>query len=162
MNPEINSKMQECKKDYSSYMEWMQGQKGTYTIISGFTFTTITLLIIYLPNPNSVLSQLIMLLLTIILDLLLFLILLMGVESLQFCKDIPQYMKSLDLCNNLSNIVFVLWGFSVPLIYLLWDFVYLAVLSAIIWIILMVISNFAIKKPFEQYRRIENKKNEGR
>ncbi len=150
--------MSEHEKDFSSYMSWMQGQKNLYTFISGFTFTTLTLLIINLPNPNAIREQLIMLFLTIVFDLLLFLISLIGVESLQFCKDIPPYKKSLDLCNNLSNIVFVLWGFSIPLIYLLWNMIYLAILSTTIWIILMIISNFTIKKPFEKYRGITSPK----
>jgi len=158
MSPETKSKMQECEKDYSSYMGFMQSQKGTYAFICGFTFTTITLLIISLPNPNSVLSQLIMLFLTIVFDLLLYLIMLIGIESLQFCKDIPPFRRSLQLCDNLSNSVFVLWGFTVPLMFLLWDLVYLAILSTISWIILMIISNFTIRKPFKQYRGIKKVK----
>jgi hypothetical protein len=154
MSPEKKSEMQECEKDYSTYIKWMQGQKSTYAFICGFTFTTITLLIINLPNPNTVLSQLIMLFLTIVFDLLLYLILLMGVESLKFCKDIPPYNENLRLCNTLSNLIFVLWGFTVPLMFLLWDLAYPAVVSTIIWIIFIVISNFTIKKQFEQYRGV--------
>ncbi len=155
MSPENKSEMQECEKDYSAYMGWMQGQKGTYAFICGFTFTTITLLIISLPNSKSVLSQLIMLFLTIVFDLLLYLILLIGVESLKFCKDVPPYDESLKLCNTLSDLVFVLWGFTVPLIFLLWDFIYLAILSTIIWIIIMFTTNTIIVKQFKQYRKIK-------
>lgn len=156
MSSETNLiKMQECQKDYSSYMMWMQNQKNQYTFICGFTFTTLTLLIINLPNTiNIIIAQSIMLFLTIVFDLLLFLVLLIGVESLQYCKNIPPYTKASHLCQNLSNIVFPLWGFSVPLIYLLWDFIYLAVVSAIIWILLMVVSNFTVRKPLKQYRRV--------
>jgi hypothetical protein len=96
--------MPEYQKDYSTYMGWMQSQKGTYAFICGFTFTTITLLIISLPNSKSVLSQLIMLFLTVVFDLLLNVILLIGVESLEFCKDVPPYNKTLRLCNTLSDL----------------------------------------------------------
>ena len=150
--------MPENEKDYSTYIGWMQGQKGTYAFICGFTFTTITLLIISLPNSKSVLSQLIMLFLTVVFDLLLYLILLIGVESLKFCKDVPTYDKSLKLCNTLSDLGFVLWGFTIPAIYLLWDLIYLAVFSTIIWIIFIVITNFTVKKQFEQYRGIKKLK----
>jgi len=146
--------MSEVEKDYSTYIGWMQNQKGTYAFICGFTFTTITLLIISLPNPTSVLSQLIMLFLTVVFDLLLYLILLMGIESLRFCKDIPPYDKSLNLCNFLTDVTFVLWGFSVPLIFLLWNLVYLAITSTIIWIILMTITELTIRKQFNRYRGI--------
>ena len=95
-----------------------------------------------------------MLFYTIVFDLLLYLILLMGMESLQFCKDIPPYDKSLNLCNTLSDLVFVLWGFSLLLIFLLWDLVYLAVISTIISIVLMIICQFTIVKKFRQYRKI--------
>jgi hypothetical protein len=146
--------MPEDEKDYSTYIGWMQNQKGTYAFICGFTFTTITLLIISLPNPNSILSQLIMLFLTIVFDLLLYLILLIGVESLKFCKDVPAYDKSLNLCNNLTDLTFVLWGFTVPLIFLLWDLLYLAISSTIIWIIMMIITEVTVKKQFKQLRGI--------
>jgi hypothetical protein len=154
MSPKTNSKIQECEKDYSTYMGWMQNQKGTYGFICGFTFTAITLLIISLPDPNSILSQLIMLFLTIVFDLLLYLILLIGVESLKFCKDVPLYDENLKLCNTLSDLVFVLWGFTIPLIFLLWKLHYLAISSTVIWIIFILISNFTIVKQFKQYRKI--------
>ena len=114
MSSETNLKTQGCQKDYSTYIGWMHNQKGTYAFICGFTFTTITLLIINLPNPQSVLSQLIMLFLTVVFDILLYLILLMGMESLQFCIEIPPWDTSLKLCNTLSILGFILWGFTVP------------------------------------------------
>ena len=146
--------MPEDEKDYSTYMGWMQSQKGTYAFICGFTFTTITLLIISLPNSKSVLSQLIMLFLTIVFDLLLYVILLIGVESLEFCKDVPPYNKTLRVCNTLSDLGLTLWGFTVPSMFLLWDLVYLAILSTVIWIIMIIITNFTVKKQFKQYRGI--------
>jgi hypothetical protein len=146
--------MPEDEKDYSTYMGWMQSQKGTYAFICGFTFTTITLLIISLPNSKSVLSQLIMLFLTIVFDLLLYVILLIGVESLEFCKDVPPYNKTLRVCNTLSDLGLTLWGFTVPSMFLLWDLVYLAILSTVIWIIMIIITNFTVKKQFKQFRKI--------
>jgi hypothetical protein len=147
-------KMPKDEKDYSDYIGWMHHQSSTYVFICGFTFTILTLLVINLPNPNTILTQSIMLFITILFDLLLYVILLIGVESLQFCKDIPPFGRSLRLCNFLSDLVIVLWGFSVPLIFLLWNIVYLAVLSTIIWIIFILISNFTLVKPFKQYRKI--------
>ena len=146
--------MPEDEKDYSTYMGWMQSQKGTYAFICGFTFTTITLLIISLPNSKSVLSQLIMLFLTIVFDLLLYVILLIGVESLEFCKDVPPYNKTLRVCNTLSDLGLTLWGFTVPSMFLLWDLVYLSILSTVIWIIMIIITNFTVKKQFKQFRKI--------
>ncbi len=154
MSIETNLKMQDCEKDYSTYMGWMQSQKGTYAFICGFTFTTITLLIISLPNSKSVLSQLIMLFLTVVFDLLLYVILLIGVESLEFCKDVPPYNKTLRLCNTLSDLGLTLWGFTVPSMFLLWDLVYLATLSTVIWIIMIIITDFTVKKQFKHYRGI--------
>jgi hypothetical protein len=146
--------MQENEKDYSDYMTWMYNQSSTYTFICGFTFTILTLLVIYLPDPNTLTAQSILLFLTILFDLLLYVILLIGVESLQFCKNVPPFEKSLRLCNNLSNLVLILWGFSVPTIFLLWDIVNLALLSTVIWIISIIITYFTIGKRFNQYRKI--------
>ena len=129
----------------------MQGQKGTYAFICGFTFTTITLLIISLPNSKSVLSQLIMLFLTVVFDLLLYVILLIGVESLEFCTNIPPYNKTLRLYNTLSDLGLTLGGFTVPSMFLLWGLEYLAISSTVIWIIMIIITYFTVKKHLYNY-----------
>jgi hypothetical protein len=154
MSPETTSKTKGCEKDYSVYMGWMYNQAGTYTFICGFTFSILTLLIINLPNPDSIISQGIMIFFTILFDLLLYVILLIGVEALQFCDNVPPFTKNLRMCYILSDTVIVLWGFSVPLIFLLWGIVYLAVLSAIIWTLFMIVSNFTVRRPFKRYRGI--------
>ncbi len=159
MPPETASKTKGCEKDYSAYMGWMYNQAGTYTFICGFTFSILTLLVINLPNPNSLRSQVIMVFFTVLFDLLLYVILLIGVEALQFCGNVPPFTKNLRTCYILSDFVIVLWGFSVPLIFLLWELYYLTVLSAVIWTVCMIISNFTVRKPFKRYRGIikENK-----
>ena len=154
MTAETTTQQQECKKDYGEYMGWMYNQAGTYTFVCGFTFTILTLLIINLPNPDSILSQSIMIFFTILFDMLLYVILLIGVESLQFCDNVPPYTRNLRVCNILSDFVIVLWGFSVPLIFLLWSHLYLAILSAIIWAIAMIIANFTVRRPFKHYRKV--------
>jgi hypothetical protein len=156
MSPKTNQKIQECEKNYSDYMGWMHNQSSTYAFICGFTFTILTLLVIYLPKEasNTLITQPILLFLTILFDLNLYVILLIGVESLQFCKNVPPFEKSLRFCNNLGNLVLALWGFSVPLIFLLWELNNLALLSIIIWIISIIITYFTIGKRFKQYRKI--------
>jgi hypothetical protein len=154
MSPEKKSEIQESEKDYSEYISFISNQKSTYSFICGFTFTTITLLIMNLPNPNSVLSQLIVLFLTIVFDLLLYLIVLMGVESLQFCRNVPAYRRRMQFCDALSNVGFSLWGFSIPSMFLLWNFISLALVSTIIWIIVLIISYFTARKHFKEYRKI--------
>jgi hypothetical protein len=97
-------------------------------------------------------AQLILLFLTVMFDLLLYLILLISVEALQFCRNVPHYGKRLRQCSSLSNTAITLWGFSVPLVFLLWNIVPLAVLSVLLWVVFIVISNFTIRKPFLRYR----------
>ncbi len=156
MYPKTNQKTQECEQNYSDYMGWMYNQSSTYAFICGFTFSILTILVIYLPKEtlNILMTQSILLFITILFDLLLYVILLIGVESLQFCKNVPPFEKSLQLCNNLSNLVLGLWGFSVPLIFLIQELNYLALLSIIIWIISIIIAYFTIGKRFKRYRKI--------
>jgi hypothetical protein len=123
-----------------------------HIFLCGFTFSILTLLVINLPDPNTLAAQLILLFLTVMFDLLLYLILLISVEALQFCRNVPEYGKRLRHCSSLSNTALTLWGFSVPSVFLLWNIVSLAVLSALIWVVFIVISNFTIRKPFLRYR----------
>lgn len=60
-----------------------------HIFLCGFTFTILTLLVINLPDPNTLISQLILLFITVMFDLLLYLILLINVEALQFCRNVP-------------------------------------------------------------------------
>ena len=87
-------------------------------------------------------------------DLLLYIILLIGVESLEFCKNIPPYNKTLRLCNTLSDLVLTLGGFTVPSMFLLWGLEYLAISSTVIWIIMIIITYFTVKKHFVQLRGV--------
>lgn len=153
MSPETN--LQEGEKDYSTYVGWMQSQKGRYEFIAGFTFTTITLLIISFPNSKSVLSQLIMLFITVVFDLLLYLVMLIGIESLEFVKNIPPYNKTIKLANTLSDLTLTLWGFTVPLMFLLGGFEYLAILSTVIWIIVVIITYVTLEKLYVRLRRVK-------
>ena len=121
-----------------------------------FTFTILTLLVINLPDPNTIVAQSILLFITVMFDLLPYLILLINVEALQFCKNVLTYGRRLQHCSSLSNIVMTLWGFSIPLVFLLWNIVYLAVVSAVIWVLFIGVSNFTIRKPFMQYRKGES------
>ena len=154
MPSETDLKMRESEKDYSTYVGWMNSQKGRYEFIAGFTFTAITLLIISFPNSKSVLSQLIMLFITVVFDLLLYLVMLIGIESLEFVKNIPPYNKTIKLANTLSNLTLTLWGFTVPLMFLLGGFEYLAILSTVIWIITAIITYVTLEKLYVRLRGV--------
>jgi hypothetical protein len=146
--------MSEPEKDYSDFMGWMSNNTNIFIFMGGFTFTILTLLVINLPNPNTVMAQLILLFITIMFDLLLYLILLVGVESLQFCRNVPSFGKRLKFCSTLSNVVLVLWGFLVPSVFLLWNMINLAIITTIIWIVFIIINNFTIRKQNIRYRKI--------
>ena len=152
MSPETN--LHEGEKDYSTYVGWMNSQKGRYEFIAGFTFTTITLLIISFPNSKSVVSQLMLLFINVVFDLLLYLVMLIGIASLEFVKNIPPYTKTIKLANDLSNLTLTLWGFTVPVMFLLGGFEYLAILSTVIWIIVAILTYVTLEKLYVRLRRV--------
>jgi hypothetical protein len=136
------------EKQYSDYLKDLSKSRMTIlSLITGFTFTTITLLLNQLTGQNSLLAQLTLAFLTIIFNVFLFLlqwqmIILIGAYYLR--NPPPRYVWDLSVFNVLMVGAFSLWGLSLVLIFLLRNLVYVALLSVVMWTLFSVFTGVAI------------------
>ncbi len=111
------------------------------SLFSGFTFSAITVLLFYRPDPSSLISQITLFFLVVLFDLCLFLlawqtVIVIGTWNV---SNAPTRSKwELSVFNLLLMIVFILWGWSVVLMFLLRNLHYLALVSGVLWMAVIV------------------------
>jgi drug/metabolite transporter (DMT)-like permease len=136
--------MTQKPQTYAEYVNNLSSVRVTMlSLLSGFTFTTITILINQLPDPNSTMSNIALLFLTIIFDLLLFLLgwQIYIVIGLYDVRDPPPHSRwELSAFNGVLLLVFYMWGASPALIYLIKNLYTLATVSGAVWTIFIIIS----------------------
>jgi hypothetical protein len=118
---------------YTDFLTQLSGLTSELSLFCGFTLTIITLLVTRLPDPSILLAQISLLFLTILLNLLTFLLGWVMTMRTIFCRYLP--LKKIKYSNVFNPLLFLslsLWGISVILIYLLWSLTYLAIASTII------------------------------
>jgi hypothetical protein len=127
---------------YTEYVKTLAGSRVTMlSLFSGFTFSTITILLNQLPDPSSLISQLTLFFLVVLFDLCLFLLawqtlIVLGTYNV---RNAPARAKwELTVFNLLLTVVFILWGWSVVLMFLLRNLYYLALVSGVLWVAVIV------------------------
>ena len=129
--------MTENEEEYTGYVKAVAGSRVTMlSLFSGFTFSTITILLNQLPDPSSLISQLALFFLVVLFDLCIFLLAWQTVIVVDTwnVRNPPARAKwELVVFNLLLVIVFILWGWSVVLMFLLRNLYYLALASGVLW-----------------------------
>ena len=145
--------MPEVRKNRSDFISHLSSLGSMYTLICGFTFTTITLLVTTLPNATEMRVQAVLFFLTIVFDLFVYLIQWNNAEDVRYCSYVPPMTRRMDICSALTTLGLVLWGFSIPAMFLLWSLDALALVTALIWIVLIPTTYFTVSKPYLDYRK---------
>ena len=143
--------MSDNSGDTHDFIHHLANLGSIYALICGFTFTAITLLITMFPNPAETRSQLVLLFLTVIFDVFVFLITWNNTEEIQYCSFVPPINRSMRILSTLTTIGLVLWGFSVPAMFLLWNLNLLAIVTTLIWIFGIMLSYFTVYKNIQEY-----------
>jgi hypothetical protein len=136
--------MTEKTQTYSQYVDKLSPARVTMlSLLSGFAFTAITLLLKELPDPRSTMSNIALLFLTIIFDLLLFLLgwqiyIVIGLYDVH--EPPPHSRWELSAFNGILLLVFYMWGLSPALIYLIFSLHTLAMVSGVVWAVLVIVS----------------------
>ena len=137
---------------YSDFLTQLSGLTSELSLFCGFTLTIITILVTNLPDPSVLLAQVSLLFLTIMLNLLQFLLGWVMIMRTIFCRYLP--LRGIEYSNVFNPLLFLclcLWGLSVVLIYMLWNLTYLAVASAIIWIFFILLAYLFFWRQFREY-----------
>jgi hypothetical protein len=135
----------------ADFLRHLANLGSIYALICGFTFTAITLLITTFPSLTETRVQLVLLFLTVIFDVFVYLITWNNTEEIKYCSFVPPLNKSMRILSSLTTIGLVLWGFSVPAMFLLWDLNLLAIVAALIWIFGIIVSYFTVYKNIQEY-----------
>ena len=126
---------------YSDFLNQLSGLTSELSLFCGFTLTIITILVTRLPDPTIMIAQLSLLFLTIMLNLLQFLLGWVIIMRTRYCRYLPlNDIKHSKIFNTLLFLALATWNLSVVLIYLLWDLTYLAITAAIIWLTIFIVS----------------------
>ena len=134
--------MTENDEEYIEYVKDLSRTRATMlSLFSGFTFTAIAIFLPQLPDPSSLISQLTLLFLVVLFDFCVFLlawqtVIVVGMYKI---RNAPARAKwELVVFNLLFFIFFILWGWSVVLMFLLWNLYYLALVSGVLWVAVIV------------------------
>ena len=141
------------KEDYSDYSRHITTVMTEMTVINGFIFTAIISLLTKLEQPSMLYSQLLFLLLAILFDLNGLLIQHLTVETLYFCRKLPPQTRKVTIRVALMFVIASLFGFAIPLMFLIFDLVTLASVSAIIWLFGIAASLILVFKPMKEFRK---------
>ena len=148
--------MSEDEPNYAAYISYHTMASNTYSLFMGFTFTSIVVLLTWLPDPTQLRIQVVLFSLALVFHILGFL--LFVVEAvLAYCVRIaPTLPKGYRgrLITRLSDFVwYALTGITV-LMFVIWNLVFLAIASAAVAGFFFVFAKVQVK-PF--YRAVTDK-----
>ena len=138
------SRKVECEEDYLGYVKAVAGPRITMlSLFAGFTFSAIVMHPNWLPDPSSLLSQCILFFLVVLFDLCLFLLswqvaIVVGTYNVSYAPARAKW--ELTVFNLVFSAVFILWGWSVVLMFLVRNLYFLTLVSGVIWMAVIVAS----------------------
>jgi hypothetical protein len=137
---------------YSDFLTQLSGLTSELSLFCGFTLTVITILVTRLPDPSVLMAQVSLFFLTVMLNLLQFLLGWVMFTRTLFCRYLPlSSIKHSDIFNPLLFACLCMWGLSVVLIYLLFDLTYLAAASAGVWFFFILLAYVFIWGQFKEH-----------
>jgi hypothetical protein len=138
------SRKAECEEDYNGYVKVVSGSRITMlSLFAGFTFSAITMHPNWLPDPSSLISQFILFFLVVLFDLCLFLlawqvVIVVATYNVSYAPARAKW--ELVVFNLVLMAVFILWGWSVVLMFLVRNMYFLTLVSGVIWVAVIVMS----------------------
>lgn len=154
--------MVENERDYTDYLQHMSNNLNGLFLFSGFTVTAITVLVTTLPNPKSIMAQVTLFFLFVLLETFTLLITEIGTTNIFLCRNVPPLTRRLQRFNTIFLWSQGMWAIAVILMFLLSDLLYLALFSALVYIVALVFVNVAIAGPFMERRRLYSQRTESK
>lgn len=145
--------MTESVKDYSDYIQYASSLVSMLSLLGGFTFTAFTILLTLLPDPSNIISQFTLIFLAGLFYMFMSLLGWVHTLMIRYCKNVPPASKAITTFNSLVSLSYMGLGLTMVLMLLIWDLVYLALASGIVWAISIILSNIYLMRPFLEYRK---------
>ncbi len=142
--------MPEEKAEYSEYFQHNTTIGSVLSLFCGFLFTSITILLTTLQNKEGVLAQATILFLALIFYLSLYVLLDNLEMAFHYIKNIPPLTLKVKPFFFLL-LIFYFFGTSTVLMFLLFNLVYLAAVSGMIWALFVAASlNSTVRRFYKQ------------
>lgn len=148
---------------YTYLLNLSRVRASVLSFLSGFTFTVISIFLNQLPDLTSVMSQATLFLLTLVFEFFLFLLAWQMTIVISCAPARVVYVaygyvfrREVATFSMLMLLGFSLLGMSVTLMFLLWNLLYLALASSVVWIVILMTTYSIIRKNIKRTRaRIE-------
>lgn len=138
------------KTSYSDYFSHSGIIGGVLSLFCGFLFTSLTILLTSLQNKEGLLAQTTILLLTLIFYFSLYVLLDNLEMAFHYIENIPPLTLKVKPFFYLL-LIFYFFGTSTILMFLLFNLVYLAMISAVIWVLVVIASiNSTVRRFYQQ------------
>jgi len=128
------------EKDYSDYLQATQSTLNVLVLLSGFTFTGITILLSQFPVLDSLRGQFILFFLASLLFLFMFLMSWAIGRNLRYCRSMPPVTRDIASFNRLTLLSYFLLQFAVVLMFLLWNLTILSLASGVVLAMFVILT----------------------
>ena len=129
----------ESEKDYSDYLQIGANTVNILVLLSGFTFTGITILLSQFPVLGSLTTQFILFFLSSLFFLFMLLLVWANFTYMRQCRNLPPVTKEIAGFNRLVILSYMLLQLAVVLMFLIWNLVYLSLASGVMWAMFTII-----------------------
>jgi len=140
------------EKDYSDYIQHSSNISNFLSLVYGFVFTAITILLTQLSAPSSLQSQIILFFLTVLFNVYRYLLDWNLTMTTHYC-EMPPLRREITIFNRVLFISGNLLGSAIVLMFFLWNLVYLALVSGVVYLLRVALSYVFIIRPFQKHRR---------
>jgi len=119
----------EDEKNYSDFFQIGANTVNILALLSGFTFTGITILLSMSPVLESVRLQFILFFLASLFFLFMYLLLWANGLFMRLCKNLPPLTSEVASFNRLIIVGYMLLQSAVIVMFLIWNFIYVSLAS---------------------------------
>lgn len=149
--------LSESEKDYSDYLQVTANTLNLLVLLSGFTFTGITILLSQFPVLVSLTVQLILFFLASLFFLFMFLLGWFNTMLIRLCRNLPPVTREIASFNRLTILSYMLLQLAVVLMFLIWNLVYLSLASGIVLALFVIVQIRGLKR----WGRLHSNEGEG-
>ena len=136
----------ESEKDYSDYFQVTANTVNILVLLSGFTFTGITILLSQYPALGSLTVQFILFFLASLFFLFMFLLSWFNADLLRLCRNRPPVTREIAGLNRLIVLGYTLLQLAVVLMFLIWNLLYLSLASGVVLALFVILEIRGVKR----------------
>jgi hypothetical protein len=136
----------ENEKEYSVYLQVATNTLNILVLLSGFTFTSITILLSLYPVLGSLPVQFILFFLASLFFCFMFMLTWFNSNLMKLSRNLPPVTREVVLFNRLLISTYTLLQLAVVLMFLIWNLIYLSLASGIVLAIFVILQIQGIKR----------------